>query len=137
MRCWGCGWLVPVRRRGHRRFVPVRGWRDRWLVPILVLVATRSATGARAFDGNGSGLCCGAIRVENTQAVGMLVAVPIQHKDHLAMLERSSLFAHFAVHQEVRTRLKIEAREADGRACMGMSWQRQCGLSHQRDRVSP
>src|SRR5207247_9124841 len=100
-------------------------WLYLWLVALAVLIATRSATGAHAFDGNGSGLCCGAIRVENTQAVGMLVTVPTHHKDHLAMLERSGLFDHFAIHQQARTRLKIEAREADGRVFIGMSWQRQ------------
>src|SRR5258706_11440361 len=110
MRYWARGWLVPVRGRGRGWLVAVRGRSTRRLVAIAVLVAT----GARACDGNGSGLCCGAIRVEHPQAVGMLVAVPIHHKDHLAMLERCGLFDHFAIHHEVRTRLKIEAREADG-----------------------
>src|SRR5260370_30964544 len=125
MGSWGWGWLVAVWCR-----------RARWLVSIAVRVATRIAIGINPFDGDGSGLGGRAIRIEDAQAVGMLMAVPLHHKDHLAILDGTCLCEHLAIHQELCARLEIKAREADGRVLIGMLRQGQRGLSQVRNRVS-
>src|SRR5260370_28733385 len=122
--------------RGHRWLVAVWGRRGRWLVSIAVRVATRIAIGINTCDGDGSSLGGRAIRIENTQAVGMLMAVPGYHKDHLAILEGSCRCDHLAIHQELCARLEITAREADGRLLIGMLRQDQRGLSQAWNRVS-
>src|SRR5260370_19977484 len=119
--------------RGRGRLVAVWCRRGRWLVSIAVRVATRIAIGIAPFDADGSGLGCGAVRVENAQVVGMLIAVPGYDKDQLAILDGSGLCEHLAIHQELRTGLEIKAREADGRLLVGMLRQGQRGLSQARN----
>jgi hypothetical protein len=140
MRSWGDRGLVSIWGWRHAGFVSVWSGCYAGFLPVAVLVAARSAprtrTRTRACDGNGGGLGRSTVRVKETQASRVLIAVPVDDKRDLTIVEGSTPLDRSSINQQVRSRLNGRAKQADRRAPIGVRGEGQRRPGEQRHPVS-
>lgn len=124
-------WLV--RRRRRRWFVPTATVA---ILPITVAIFGAAAILARCFDTDGGGLGHSAIGIEDAKTMWVLVAVPVQNKSDLIILESAGNSGWFAIDQQLRSGLDVTSREVDGSAFVGVGRKGQSAVYQTRHTLS-
>ena len=98
-------------------------------ISISVLIPIPVSIFGRALHGHIAGLSGSPIGIQDAQAARVLLAVPGEDENYLALLQCAGGLNEFAINQETRAGLDATPGQANGRGLPGMRGQHNGGAT--------